>query len=243
MTQNPVKYVHSDDEYSNDLSCKAVVPVLMEMFEPQSVVDVGCGTGNWIKNFALAGIKNYLGIDGEYVSSEKLMFDANFFLSQDLEKPITVSNTFDLVLCLEVAEHLSPGRADTLVEDLTKLSDIVVFSAAIPSQVGQNHINLQYPEYWIGLFSEHNFSCFDILRPLFWNDLRVHWWYRQNLLVFSKRETLGTFLPSPTVQAMISKELYEYHTDRIRHLENRLINFRLIKSTFRRFLKSFLNAE
>lgn len=59
----------------------------------------------------------------------------------DVGAPIELHRRFDLVLCLEVAEHLPASAADTLVRSLTGLGNVIAFSAAIPFQGGANHVN------------------------------------------------------------------------------------------------------
>ena len=71
-----------------------------------------------------------------------------------------------------------------------------MFSAAIPYQGGQNHINEQEPNYWIEKFENEGFKLFDILRPLFWDNTEVDSWYRQNMLLFTKNGNLLTTLDS-----------------------------------------------
>ena len=62
--------------------------------------------------------------------------------------PLRIGRRFDLVNCLEVAEHLDASRADSFVDDLCALGDVVVFSAAIPGQGGTHHVNEQFQSYW-----------------------------------------------------------------------------------------------
>ena len=87
-------------------------------------------------------------------------------------------------MSLEVGEHLSPGAAQTLVENLVRHSDLVLFSAAIPMQGGFGHVNERWQSYWVTLFAGTGYRHFDIVRPLVWSDESVHSWYRQNAFVF-----------------------------------------------------------
>jgi hypothetical protein len=61
---------------------------------------------------------------------------------------------------------------------------VVLFSGAIPYQGGLNHVNEQWQAYWIDLFEARGFKCFDLLRPVFWNDKDIQYYYRQNTLVY-----------------------------------------------------------
>ena len=61
------------------------------------------------------GIQNCLGIDGEYVDRAQLQISPNEFLALDLNLPVRLDKSFDLVLYLEVAEHLPSESADIFI--------------------------------------------------------------------------------------------------------------------------------
>lgn len=166
-------------------SARRVAPLLVDLFAPDSVVDVGCGPGEWLAAFREQGVDDVLGIDGAHVDQESLAIPAERFLRHDLCQPLQLDRRFDLVLCLEVAEHLPAEAADVLVESLARLGDIVVFSAAIPHQGGEHHVNEQWPQYWEQRFQARGYAPRDILRWQVWDDPHVEWWYAQNLAVFT----------------------------------------------------------
>jgi hypothetical protein len=90
-----------------------------------------------------------------------------------------------------VAEHLPPASAPLLVRALTEAAPIVVFSAALPGQGGDGHVNEQLPSYWARLFDDCGYACYSDLRTRIWRNERVEVWYRQNLLCFvAKSSTL-----------------------------------------------------
>ena len=121
-----------------------------------------------------------------------------FFLEHDLNQPIHMDRNFDLALCREVAEHLPERSARPLVESLTRLAPIVVFSAAIPSQGGEGHCNEQWPSFRSELFAAYGFSPLVDLRQRIWTNEAVDIWYRQNMVCYGiddKRDSLdGTAL-------------------------------------------------
>ena len=98
--------------------------------------------------FSRHGVQSILGLDGGWVSRDLLKIPASCFKEFDLSKPYADSKRFDLAICLEVAEHLPVNAADAIVESLTRLAPVVLFSAAIPHQGGVNHINEQWLDYW-----------------------------------------------------------------------------------------------
>lgn len=185
-------------------SARAILPYLWEILDnkPRSVVDIGCGTGSWLAEAqALFGITDILGIDGDHVEATQLEIPESKFRRYNLAEPLPIPFydfstpqlqpvRFDIVFCLEVAEHLPSDVSDSLVFSLTQLGDLVLFSAAIPCQPGTNHINCQFPHYWVNLFAKYDYQCVDCLREKFWSDERVAWWYAQNLLLFVNQNVL-----------------------------------------------------
>lgn len=126
------------------------------------------------------GITDCLGIDGRYVDPSTLMFDRTHFMAHDLTVPLDIARSYDLAISMEVAEHLPESAADLFVQSLCSLSDAALFSAAVPGQGGNNHINEQWPDYWGRKFSQQGFRMVDCIRASIWDDDSVAPWYRQN---------------------------------------------------------------
>lgn len=168
-----------------------IVPKVCEMIQPTSVVDVGCGTGEFLAMFQEHGVDDILGIDGAYVQRNLLVIPQESFRPFDLHQPIMLDRTYDLVVCLEVAEHLSPRSAGDFIASLTRMGSIVLFSAAIPYQGGNGHLNEQWPEYWADLFKQCGFVPVDAFRRRIWHDREIPYWYRQNMLFFCTEEFLA----------------------------------------------------
>ncbi|MEK6288854.1 MAG: polysaccharide deacetylase family protein [Acidobacteriota bacterium] len=165
-------------------SARIIVPLLLNYIDPKSVIDIGCGRGAWLKAFQENGITIVRGLDGDYVDQSKLLVNQANFTATDLSEPFDVDGQYDLVVCLEVAEHLPASSAKQLIATLTKAVQLVLFSAAIPYQGGDGHLNEQWPEYWESLFEEYGFRRLDPIRRYIWQDKRVAPWYQQNLYLF-----------------------------------------------------------
>lgn len=174
-------------------SAQVIVPIVMELLQPKSVLDVGCGTGNWLAVFNEFGVADYLGVDGDYVDLEALQIPADRFIPHDLKEPLALNRTFDLVMSVEVAEHLPHEQAGSFVQSLTRLSSVVLFSAAIPHQGGTGHINEQWLEYWIEIFQRQGFVAVDCLRDKIWDHAQVKPWYAQNLVIFVQEDKLPNY--------------------------------------------------
>ncbi len=165
-----------------------VAHILDRWIEAKTVLDLGCGTGTWLRGFAAGGRREVLGVEGELLDPQYLEIDADLILHADLAQPLNLHRRFDLVICLEVAEHIAADAAGTVVENCIRHGDIVLFSAALPGQQGRHHINEQLPEYWVTLFRERGYVALDLIRPRIWNDKNIPFWYRQNTLLFVRRD-------------------------------------------------------
>ena len=183
------KYIHREFVH-NTKSPDEIVPELIKLFNPKSVADIGCGIGTFLHLFKKHGVEEVIGIDGSWTNRELLhkYIEPQEFIEADLEQPIRLEKKYDLVLSLEVAEHLAPSVAETFVQSLVNSGNIIVFSAAAPLQGGQNHLNEQWLSYWKEKFARHGLKCFDILRPLFWDNPKIDWWYKQNMVLFSAQD-------------------------------------------------------
>ena len=147
-------------------SASIVVPLVLSMLNVKSVVDVGCGVGPWAAEFLANGVPEVWGIDGDYVDLSQLRIPQDRFLARDLTKSIQIDRTFDLAVCLEVAEHLPESRADGLIADLTSVAPCILFSAAVPGAGGTHHINEQYLSYWTERFLKRGYEGVDAIRSL-----------------------------------------------------------------------------
>lgn len=174
-------------------SARVVVPLIQQMLGTRSVCDVGCGVGTWLQCWREHGVNDVLGIDGDYVDPTQLMIPVANFQSADLRRPIPCERRFDLAMSLEVAEHLPPDRATSFVLDLTALAPVILFSAAVPGQGGTNHINEQWQGYWASLFDAAGFDACDVVRPQIWSNDDVEPWYRQNTLLYCRRDVVGAY--------------------------------------------------
>jgi hypothetical protein len=172
-------------------SAERVVPMVLSLIQPKSVIDVGCGVGTWLSVFHEQGIQ-ITGIDGEYVERQKLFIPAERFCPSDLGRKISHQSRHDLVVSLEVAEHLPARRAAGFVADLVALGPVILFSAAIPGQGGHHHVNEQWPDYWRDLFAKHDYVAIDCLRARLWNHRDVQVCYRQNILIYAARAHLAS---------------------------------------------------
>ncbi|MBW6469084.1 MAG: class I SAM-dependent methyltransferase [Coriobacteriia bacterium] len=196
--RNEAVYIHDVADHPL-VDPQILLPHVIDRIRPESVVDVGCGIGTFLHVCKDLGVSQVLGVDGEWVDRDLLFghISPHEFRSVDLatDMPLELPR-HDLAICLEVAEHLDGSCAASLVQSLVAASDCVLFSAAIPGQGGQHHVNEQWPEYWAALFAAHEYVMADVVRPLVWDEPRISYWYRQNCFLAvrsDKQEILKQF--------------------------------------------------
>jgi SAM-dependent methyltransferase len=183
--------------------------MVYELVRPASVLDVGCGAGTWLSQWSSAGVPDVLGIDGDYVDRTKLQIPSDAFKPVNLQQSFSLGRTFDLVQTLEVAEHLDEANADAFVESLARHGDTILFSAAIPKQGGTHHVNEQWQSYWAEKFAKAGYTCYDILRPRIWADRRILWFYRQNMLLFTRGRSFEGFDSVETPMDLVHPEMWD----------------------------------
>ncbi len=183
----PKKFYEENMRIARD-SAGAVVPDLMRLLSPRSVVDLGCGTGTWLAVFREQGVTDVFGVDVRRPKSVPLEIPPECFREADLTRPLRLGRRFDLALSLEVGENLPPTLADRLVDALVELAPCVLFSSAIPHQEGFEMVNEQWPEYWAAKFRERGYVALDFLRARLWANPKVAWWYAQNAVLYVRRD-------------------------------------------------------
>jgi SAM-dependent methyltransferase len=178
---------------SNTLSARAIIQILLNSLPIASVLDVGCATGTWLKEWKAGGVADVCGVDGDYVKRDQLQISSAEFMPHDLSLSFRLERTFDLVQSLEVAEHLAAESASRFVESLTEHSSgLVLFSAAPPGQGGEFHINEQPFEYWRTLFRQRGFVPYDYIRPRIADRADISFWYRYNVLLYVREDRMAT---------------------------------------------------
>lgn len=213
-------YMEVSDRYAGVY--EEIARAVFGWFAPKSVVDVGCGTGGYLGAFQKHGCE-VLGIDGAYVDKNLLLFDPHCFLPFDLTEKLALDRRFDLCMSVEVGEHLPPERAESFVDDLTALSDIVLFSAAIPGQSWSpeqtGHVNERPVSYWAGLFAQRGYRALDCIRPLYWceESSQVHY-IKRNALVYVHERVYDRYRHIPSLDTLdvaspapLYKEIRELH--------------------------------
>jgi hypothetical protein len=164
------------------------------------------------------GVKEITGVD--YHDGRILSIPQERFIKSDLTRLVSLPK-HDLALSLEVAEHLPREAAEIFIRSLCALADVILFSAAIPSQGGTSHINEQWPDYWASLFQKQGFIPVDCVRAAFWDNPAVSGYYAQNAILYVKEPSKWSGLldfPTFSMRRIVHPGMFEDQARELRQL-------------------------
>jgi SAM-dependent methyltransferase len=125
---------------------------LAENLDFSSVLDVGCANG-----FLMEGLES----EGRTISGIELSPAVVEVLPAELRERVRIGDfsdargSWDLVCCVEVAEHIEAERSQELVAKLAELAEHwIYFTAAPPGQTGRGHINCRPHDEWLAWFAD-----------------------------------------------------------------------------------------
>ena len=165
------------------------VPKIVKLFNPKYVLDVGCGSGQWLDEYRKYNVKT-TGIEGSSNARHAMSEETKEVVVEwDLRDRIKEKYCdVDFVQSFEVAEHIEEEYADVFVYNLIKDDpDIVLLTAASPEQHGFQHVNCQEREYWMKKMKDKNYLFNqDLLNEIkSWDRPEDSpFWWPQNLMVF-----------------------------------------------------------
>jgi len=153
-------------------SAETITREIFAQFAPRRLADLGCGCGVYSSLFAARGVE-ILALDGVKPPAEH-SFPVEMQL-RDLTEPFeNVWGTFDITLCLEVAEHIPEECLPAFLKNITAFGDTLLMSAAPPNQGGRHHVNEQPRRYWVRKLRDLGFAYDRPATGLLCEKLKAH---------------------------------------------------------------------
>lgn len=163
---------------------------IVEQFEPDSVLDIGCGNGAYLDVMKFFGVVDVLGVDG--VNRHSTVLPAAEYRMEDLQEPLDLGRTFDVVICLETVEHLRPNSTATCFDSIARhAKDLIVFSMAEPGQPSNGHINCMTIAEVLDEWALRGWMP-DVPLSLGLRAISTMSWFRRNLLILKPQSYFAT---------------------------------------------------
>lgn len=126
---------------------------------PKTVLDAGCAMGYLVAALRDRGVEAY-GVDISAYAISKVREDVRPFckvgsLTEPL--PAGLPDRYDLVVTVEVLEHLYEDEGRQAIRNLCQLTDKVLFTSTPDDFTEPTHVNVQQREYWCRVFFENGF--------------------------------------------------------------------------------------
>jgi SAM-dependent methyltransferase len=162
---------------------KRLAKFIRESFKPERVLDLGCGPGTYVYALRDQGI-SAIGIDSDDRVVGKPYLIHSLISGNDLQE--------DLVLCLEVMEHISKDHESKEMDGIAKSvnkNGILIFTAAFPGQGGDGHINCKERVEWLNMLTSRGFKERNDIRKILLDYIREGYhmgWFVINLIVLER---------------------------------------------------------
>jgi SAM-dependent methyltransferase len=128
---------------------------IARLIQPNSVLDAGCAIGLLVETLRQRGIEAW-GVDVSEYALQNIPEELQSYCRLgSVTEPF--EQRYDLIVCLEVLEHLPPRETEKAVENICKFTNDVLFSSTPFDYKETTHFNVQPPEYWAQLFAQHGF--------------------------------------------------------------------------------------
>jgi 2-polyprenyl-3-methyl-5-hydroxy-6-metoxy-1,4-benzoquinol methylase len=154
--------------------------------QPKQALDFGCGPGCYTYAMHKYGI-HCLGVD-----MDERVKNKPYLVCEDIRNPSMDHFKVDLVLCLEVFEHIPAKETHSIMASmLTKLKTggFLIFSAAHPGQGGDGHINCRHKQEWIAMLAEHGMTYNDCMHEDLYQYIKSGYymgWFLINMVTMVK---------------------------------------------------------
>jgi SAM-dependent methyltransferase len=134
---------HLPDEVAFD---ENMIKAVVNLYKPLKCLDLGCGPGYYVRYLRDQGVDAW-GVEPEDLT--ELFKSPGHQIQQNISEPFDLNEKYDLVLCLEVVEHIAREFEDVVFDNILRhMGKYLIFSGATPGQQGTGHINERRESHW-----------------------------------------------------------------------------------------------
>jgi cyclopropane fatty-acyl-phospholipid synthase-like methyltransferase len=141
--------------------CPKVWDWMARVFQPNLIMDVGCGEGHTVRYSINALGLPAVGVDGMLQTRSAGIVDPSRIIVHDFSRgPLPREHTpikIDLIWSCEFVEHVEECYSENFLQLFAQAQKAVLLTHAFPGQGGYHHVNCQLPEYWINRMQHHGF--------------------------------------------------------------------------------------
>ena len=124
--------------------------------QPATVLDAGCALGLLVEVLRKRGVQAW-GVDISEFAIQNVHEDIRPYCKVgSISEPFELPH-YDLIVSIEVLEHLPKEEADQAIANLCQHSDDILFSSTPYDYQEATHFNVQPSEYWVECFARHGF--------------------------------------------------------------------------------------
>ena len=123
-----------------------IADLIVSDLAPETVLDAGCAMGILVEALRDRGVDAW-GIDVSDYALERVREDIKPYCRHaSVTEPLELR--YDLIVCVEVLEHLSREDALTALDNFAAHTDSLLFSSSPLDFKEPTHVNVQPPEWW-----------------------------------------------------------------------------------------------
>ena len=129
---------------------------LVRSLAPETAFDAGCAIGFMVEALWDRGVETH-GRDISSFAIDEVRPDVRPYCAVgSVTEPI--EGVYDLVLCIEVLEHVPEDDGIVAIKHLTAATSQILFSSTPSDFEEPTHVNVRPPIYWIRHFASHGFA-------------------------------------------------------------------------------------
>lgn len=128
---------------------------IVQDIAPARVLDAGCALGLLVEVLRDRAV-DARGIDLSSYAIDRVHEKVRPYCAHG-SIAVEFDSHYDLVLCIEVAEHMPPAEAEAAIANICRHTDDVLFSSSPVDHREPTHVNVHPPEHWAELFARHDF--------------------------------------------------------------------------------------